>query len=80
MSTTDGTPLSHRDRAILRAVAAGRCQLAPRAGFTLTIDGLACCDQLAGRRLAQAGLIDASGLQPGPARLTATGQALLEAA
>ncbi|WP_433271755.1 hypothetical protein ACQPZF_13615 [Actinosynnema sp. CS-041913] len=65
-------PLTHRDRSVLRAVAAGRCSYA---SGTLLVDGLCCCDQFVGPRLAQAGLI---GTQPGPARLTPTGQVVLE--
>jgi hypothetical protein len=68
------TMISHRDRAVLRAVAAGRCEMA---GECLRIDGLGCCDQFAALRLTRAGLIAAS---DGPARLTPSGEALLEAA
>ncbi len=75
MSTSD---LTHRDRAILRAVAAGRCKFTGGPCAALTIDGLSCCDQFAGPRLTQAGLIVSSHTEP--ARLTETGQALLEAA
>ena len=74
MNTTSPIQISHRDRAVLRAVAAGRCQLA---GACLVVDGLNCCDQFAGRRLSDAGLIKAT---PGPAQLTPAGQELLEAA
>ena len=74
MSTTS---LSHRDRAILRAVAAGRCEISGRAGCPLMIDGVGCCDQFVGPRLTQAGLITAL---PGRAALTDSGRALLEAA
>jgi hypothetical protein len=73
MNTTTG--LSYRDRAVLRAVAAGRCTVS--AIGVLAVDGLGCCDQFVGRRLAAAGLIDS---HPGPAHLTATGRALIEAA
>jgi hypothetical protein len=69
------TTISYRDRAVLRAVAAGRCEIS---GERLRIDGLSCCDQFAGLRLTQAGLI--AGSQDGPARLTPSGEALLEAA
>jgi hypothetical protein len=72
ITTTD---LSYRDRAVLRAVAAGRCTVS--AIGVLAVDGLGCCDQFVGRRLAAAGLIDAD---PGPAHLTDTGRALIEAA
>ena len=72
--------LTHRDRAVLTAVAAGRCEVAAGAGTPLVIDGRCCCDQFAGARLAQAGLLDTAGPRPGPARLTRSGQALLAAA
>lgn len=65
--------LTPRDRAVLRAVAAGRCEF--HAG-RLLVDGIGCCDQFIGRRLANAGLIAA---QPGPARLTESGRALIAA-
>ena len=67
--------LSHRDRSVLRAVAAGRCQR-PGPG-SLTVDGMALADQFAGLRLADAGLITAAA---GPVALTAVGEALLTAA
>jgi hypothetical protein len=73
MNTT--TDLSYRDRAVLRAVAAGRCTVSSIG--VLAVDGLGCCDQFVGRRLAAAGLIAAD---PGPAHLTDTGRALIEAA
>ena len=47
-------PLSFRDRALLRAVASGRCRLSD--GFLL-VDGLCCADQFAADRLVRAGLI-----------------------
>lgn len=78
MTTSTVSPLSHRDRAVLRAVAAGRCVLAAR-GAALLVDGLCCADQFVGTRLAAAGLIAAAG-PTGPARLTAAGQSLLDAA
>jgi hypothetical protein len=68
------TEITYRDRAILRAVAAGRCAIS---GGSLVVDGVGCCDQFVGRRLAAAGLIASA---PGPAALTETGQALLAAA
>jgi hypothetical protein len=73
---TTSTILSHRDRAVLRAVAAGRCTISA-VGSQLAVDGMGYCDQFVGRRLAVAGLIAAG---PGPAHLTSTGRALLEAA
>lgn len=82
MGTTISPVLSHRDRAVLRAVAAGRCEISGGVGAWLAVDGLACCDQLVGPRLIRAGLIEAvaTGTASAPARLTASGLASLEAA
>jgi hypothetical protein len=74
MSATTLTPLTHRDRSVLRAVAAGRCSR-PGPG-SLTVDGMALADQFAGLRLVDAGLITSAG----PVALTAIGEALLTAA
>jgi hypothetical protein len=49
--------LTSRDRAILRAVAAGRAELVAGAEPDLLLDGRWCCDQPAAHRLAHAGLI-----------------------
>lgn len=76
-----GTALSHRDRAILRAVAGGIAELVLGAEPDLYVDGRCCGDQFAAHRLARSGLIAASA--PGcvgqrvPARLTAHGRAVL---
>lgn len=69
--------LTHRDRAILRAVAGGTAELLGDAHPDLFVDGLCCADQMAVRRLAHAGLIAgaapaARGLRV-PARLTPAG-------
>jgi hypothetical protein len=74
MSTT-AAPLSNRDRAVLRAVAAGRCRISP-AGGALVVDGMYVADQFAGSRLTAAGLIAATPAA-GPALLTASGRALI---
>jgi hypothetical protein len=50
-------PLTSRDRAILKAVAAGRAELVFGAEPDLLLDGRCCCDQSAVHRLARAGLI-----------------------
>ena len=63
--------LSHRDQAVLRAVAEGRCRLS---GRCLLVDGVYCADQFAGRRLVAAGLITDGGA------LTASAEHLLHAA
>jgi hypothetical protein len=73
-SATQIAALSHRDRAVLRAVAAGRCVLAGLQDMALRVDGMSLADQFAGPRLAAAGLIAAStsGLA-----LTAAGRAAI---
>lgn len=71
------TVLSHRDRAVLRAVAAGRATISVHNGGVLAIDGMGCCDQFVGPRLTTAGLIAAG---QGRAQLTPSGHALLEVA
>lgn len=79
MNTTLTHPLSHRDRAVLRAVAAGRCEFSGDTDGALVVDGRFLADQFTGPRLTSAGLID-SHRHAGPATLTATGRAMLEAA
>lgn len=49
--------LTHRDRAILGAVAAGRVQVACGCMPDLFIDGLCCCDQFTAHRLVWEGLV-----------------------
>ena len=49
--------LTGRDRAVLRAVAAGRCQLGVGYAPVLRIDGFVCADSAVGHRLLAAGLI-----------------------
>ena len=75
------TPLTSRDRAILKAVAAGRAELVYGAEPDLLLDGRCCCDQAAVHRLAHAGLIAPSGRadvgQRVPATLTPAGTAQL---
>ena len=77
--TTTCEPLNHRDRAVLRAVAAGRCTHTGEIGTPLLIDGVYISDQLVGLRLAAAGLI-ADGSGPGATTVTASGRAALAAA
>jgi len=80
MITSLTATITHRDRAVLRAVAAGRCTVSLEGGTALRIDGLLFADQFAGERLTRAGLIDAPGTALAPARLTACGKSLLAAA
>jgi hypothetical protein len=73
--------LTGRERAILRAVSAGRAELICGCEPDLVIDGLGCCDQYTAHRLARAGLIRPA--VPGaigervPAELTVAGWAVL---
>ena len=60
MTTT--TTLSGRDRAILRAVAAGGAELQLGTEPNLFLDGRCCCDQSAAHHLVRAGLIAAATL------------------
>lgn len=78
MTATMPSQLSTRDRAVLKAVAAGRCAVSGSAGTSLFIDGMYYSDQFAGSRLAEAGLITAPGSVRRTAQLTPSGRALLE--
>jgi hypothetical protein len=60
MTTT--TTLSGRDRAILRAVAAGGAELQLGTEPDLFLDGRCCCDQTAVHQLVRAGFIAAATL------------------
>jgi hypothetical protein len=75
--------LTGRDRAILRAVAAGGGELLCGVEPDLLLDGRCCCDQTAVHRLARSGLIAPVGVgavgQRVPARLTDEGTAQLAA-
>ena len=79
MAVAGTATLSGRDRALLRAVAAGRCRLGSGWQPVLLVDGLACADSAAGHRLVTAGLIDppAPDRPIGPASITALGWRLL---
>jgi hypothetical protein len=79
MPGTDTSTLSARDRAVLRAVAQGRCQLGAGWQPVLLVDGFVCADSAAGRRLVAAGLVQAPDpASPlGPARLTTAGRLAL---
>jgi len=77
MGTTTFTQISNRDRAVLRAIANGRCAVSGDLGNPLTIDGFRYADQFAKARLTGAGLITLTGSTR--AALTPTGRALLVA-
>ncbi|RKT56237.1 hypothetical protein [Saccharothrix australiensis] len=73
--------LTHRARALLRAVAAGRAEVTRSREPDLRVDGLLCSDQMTARLLAHAGLLrparhDGDGLWA-PAELTPAGRAVL---
>ena len=58
MTTTSA--LTARDRAILRAVAAGGAELQLGTESALFLDGRCCCDQSAAHHLVRTGLITAA--------------------
>ncbi len=75
--------LSRRDRALLHAIADGRCDLIITAVVPgLRVDGRWFCDQPRAHALLAAGLVARASTEPGntptPALLTATGRAELE--
>jgi hypothetical protein len=74
--------LSGRDRAILRAVAAGGAELQLGAEPDLFLDGRFCCNQSAAHHLVHASLIAAATLGPAGQRvaaaLTPAGQQALD--
>jgi hypothetical protein len=74
MDATTQTQLTGRDRAVLRAIAEGRCTVEP-VGSALRVDGLFLSDQFTAARLARAGLITAAGT----VQLTDTGRTQLAA-
>ncbi|QYN35990.1 hypothetical protein K1T35_01085 [Pseudonocardia sp. DSM 110487] len=67
--------LTGRDRALLRAVAAGRCDIAPAGIPNLRVDGRWFCDQPRAHALLAAGLLARAG---GTTLLTAAGRAALD--
>jgi hypothetical protein len=79
MAGAETSLLSGRDRAVLRAVAAGRCQLGAGCQPVLLVDGLVCADSSVGQRLVAGGLIwPPDPARPlGPARLTLAGRLAL---
>jgi hypothetical protein len=66
-----------RDRAVLRAVAAGRCRLRAGCEPLLVVDGVACADSGVARRLIHAGLVAPPAGPTDRARLTAAGRVAL---
>ena len=76
-----GGELSHRALAMLRAVAAGRAEIARSCEPDLYVDGLVCCDQYTAHLLAHRGFVvpawPAGVGQRVHARLTPAGAAAL---
>ncbi|HVL83973.1 MAG TPA: hypothetical protein VM367_06755 [Pseudonocardia sp.] len=74
--------LSKRDRALLRAVAAGRCDIAPAGVPDLRVDGRWFCDQPRAHALLAAGLLARATTgdrgSPTAALLTEAGRAALD--
>ena len=66
-----------RDRAVLRAVAAGRCRIRAGCEPLLVVDGIACADSGVARRLIAAGLVAAPVDPADTVRLTPAGRAAL---
>jgi hypothetical protein len=81
MGSEHAQNLTHREEAILRAVAAGGAELIWGVEPDLLLNGRSCCHQIAVHRLARAGLIAPAGVggtgQRVPARLTPAGAAHL---
>ena len=79
MAVVEEPTLSGRDRAVLRAVAAGRGQLGSGCEPVLLVDGLVCADFSTGARLVSAGLVEPPDRDRvlTPARLTEAGNAAL---
>jgi hypothetical protein len=75
MAGAASSTLSGRDRAVLRAIAEGRCQLGAGCQPVLMVDGLVFADSAAGQRLVAAGLVHPpdSARPLGPAVLTPAG-------
>ncbi len=76
-SLTSTVTLTGRDRALLRAIVAGRCDLVAAAAPELRVDGLWYCDQARAHGLIAAGFLTAlraTGRERGPAALTAAGR------
>ena len=77
VSFPTGPQVCGRDRAVLRAVAAGRCRLRGGCEPLLVVDGVACADSGVARRLIAAGLVAPPAGTTDRASLTAAGRAAL---
>jgi hypothetical protein len=74
---TGAAEVCGRDRAVLRAVAAGRCEVRAGCEPLLVVDGVGCADSAVARRLIGAGLLVAPSRMTERARLTTAGRAAL---
>jgi hypothetical protein len=77
VSVPAGGQVCGRDRAVLRAIAAGRCWLRTGCEPLLVVDGVACADSGVARRLIVAGLVAPPVGVADRARLTPAGRAAL---
>lgn len=77
-SSAEEHPLTGRDRALLRAVAAGRAEFGGGRVPVLLVDGLPCTDFGAAHRLVAAGLVAPPGEDRAPVALTAAGRRVLD--
>jgi hypothetical protein len=73
MSGEQPSEICGRDRAVLRAVAAGRCELRAGCEPVLVVDGVRCADSGVATRLIAAGLV-VEPVGSTTARLTAAGR------
>src|SRR3954454_22345035 len=78
MSSPTAAQVCGRDRAVLRAVAAGRCRIRAGCEPLLVVDGIACADSGVARRLIVAGLIAPPDDPAATVGLTAAGRTALE--
>ncbi len=74
MSGEESSEICGRDRAVLRAVAAGRCELRAGCEPVLVVDGVPCADSGVAARLISAGLL-VKPIGSTTAQLTAAGRA-----
>ena len=75
MSEEEPAGVCGRDRAVLRAIAAGRCELWAGCEPVLVVDGMRCADSGVAKRLLAAGLVSKP-VGTTVAQLTAAGRAV----
>jgi hypothetical protein len=74
MSGEEPSEICGRDRAVLRAIGAGRCELWAGCEPVLVVDGMRCADSGVAKRLLAAGLV-VKPVGSSVAELTAAGRA-----